>query len=393
MLASKNWDINLHRSEKKTLYSFLFLYIFLCVGIFFLLGMGYFHTQENIMFEKIRPNLNEMANNQIKALKDLHVNIDKSKIYPKNEQFLSAIYDASETKIFSNLTNEPKFSKEVYRKAGKIYFVKELQNFYLGAKFLILEIKDNKKWFYDIYFMFISVGLPLLILFLVVGYFLLRLFLRPMKEAIKLLDRFIKDTTHELNTPLCAIMSNIEMIDEQKLDEKTKIKLKRINIGAKTVSNLYQDLVYITLGHKVATNIQNIQLSTLLNERIEYFSINITAKELAIITDIKSSFIYADTLKITKLIDNLLSNAIKYNRKNGTLHVKLDTGFLQICNSGKSIQKDKINAMFERYTRGCEEVGGFGIGLHIVAMVAKEFNIDIKVEQNKGDGTCISLFW
>ena len=55
---------------------------------------------------------------------------------------------------------------------------------------------------------------------LFVGYFIAKLFLKPMRESIQMLDRFIKDTTHELNTPIAAILSNIQMINKDNIDEK-----------------------------------------------------------------------------------------------------------------------------------------------------------------------------
>ena len=85
------------------------------------------------------------------------------------------------------------------------------------------------------------------ILFIVFGLILARLFLKPMRDSIVLLDRFIKDTTHELNTPLSTILTNIEMMDTDVMVEKNKKKLNRINIAARTVSQLYKDLTYLTL--------------------------------------------------------------------------------------------------------------------------------------------------
>lgn len=358
-----------------------------------LLGIGYFQMQKSLMLDELRPRLNDLANKQIKNLKNLHINIDKRKIYPRSDEFKSGIFDMSKRKIFSLLSHEPRLDDIIYKQNGSIFYVKELQAYYLGAKYLVLEIEDDKKWLYGIYYTFLFLGIPLAVLFLVFGYFLLRLFLAPMREALALLDRFIKDTTHELNTPISAILSNIEMIDEKNLDEKNKTKLKRINIGAKTVSNLYQDLVYLTLGHKVASKDELIGLKDLLEERLEYFSMSMSGKNISLTKKLTDSVLLADKNKISKLIDNLISNAIKYNRKNGSLHVNLSKNTLTICNEGKTMPKEKIATLFERYQRGNEEVGGFGIGLHIVAMVAKEYKIKIKVFENKKEGTCVRLSW
>ncbi len=386
-------DTNLLYKEKKALRRFLLLYGFLFITIFLMLGIGYFQTQKTSMLNEIRPKLNGLANTQIQKLKSLHVNIDKTKIYPRNQNFKSGIYDLSQKKIFSLLSQKPQLDEIIYEQDDSIFYVKELQAYYLGAKYLVLEIEDDKKWLYKIYSTFLYLGIPLAVLFLVFGYFLLRLFLRPLKDAIGILDRFIKDTTHELNTPISAILSNIEMIDESSLDEKNKIKFKRINIGARTVSNLYQDLVYVSLGHKIASKDELVSLKELVSERLEYFSISLSSKDLHVEKELTRAELLVDRAKITKLIDNLISNAIKYNRKGGMLHVKLQKNSLLIANEGKTMPKEKISQMFERYQRGDEEVGGFGIGLHIVAMVAREYNLKIQVYEYKKGGTCVKLSW
>lgn len=394
MSVSKNWDTNLRHSERKTLRGFLGLYLFLCVAIFLLLGIGYYHTRKNSMLESKRAELNLLANLQIKRLKNLHVNIDKTKKYPRDKRFHSGIFDNSKVAIFSLLQTTPKLDQIIYKNQENIYYVKELENYYVGAKYLVLEIHDDNKWLEHTYLMLLRFGIPLVILFLVVGYFLHRLLLRPMREAISLLDRFIKDTTHELNTPISTILSNIEMINFENLEAKTQKKLKRIEIGARTVSNIYQDLVYLTLGHLEASKSENVDLKALFQERLEYFAILFENRHISVTTKLSQTSLFIDKQKLTKLIDNLLSNAIKYNRPHGSLHVKLEKNYFEIRDSGYGMEQQKIEAMFERYTRGDNSsVGGFGIGLNIVAMIAKKYHLQIDATSNKGEGTCIKIMW
>ncbi len=391
MSVSKNWDTNLLRSEKKTLRSFLTLYSFLSIAILTLIGAGYYNMHKTAMLEKKRTVLNTYANEHVKTLKQLHINIDRTKTYPRNERFKSGIYDDSKEEIFSLLTQKPDLKSVIYIKNNKIFYIKELSAYYLGTKYLVLEIDDDKKWLMKIYKNFLWFGVPILCLFLLVGYMLFRIFLRPMKDAISLLDRFIKDTTHELNTPISTILSNIELIDTNKLSLKEQKRLKRINIGARTVSNLYQDLVYLTLGQKFVSKSENIDLKKLFEERLEYFNILFESKNLKLSSNLTKTKLFADRVKITKLIDNLISNAIKYNKPNGQIIITLEKNSFCICNEGKTMQK--ISSMFERYNRGNEEVGGFGIGLSIVSMVAKEYKLEINVNEHKGGGTCVKVCW
>lgn len=394
MSVSKNWDTNLRQSERKTLRGFLSLYLFLCIAIFLLLGIGYYQTRQSSMLEAKRSELNILANLHIKKLKHLHVNIDKTKTYPRDKRFNSGIFDSSKKTIFSLLTNQPNLAQLIYQNQNNIYYVKELEYYYLGAKYLVLEIQDDKKWLHETFLMFFWLGIPLVILFLIVGYFLHRLLLRPMREAISLLDRFIKDTTHELNTPISAILSNIEMMDFDKFEGKSQKKLKRIEIGARTISNIYQDLVYLTLGHLEATKSEDVNVEALVKERLEYFAILLDNKHIKATSKLSPSTLTIDKQKMTKLIDNLISNAIKYNRPHGSLHVKLESKSLEIKDSGYGMDKEEIKTMFERYARGDHSiVGGFGIGLNIVSMIAHKYNLFIDVKSKKGEGTCIKVMW
>lgn len=390
----KSWDTNLLLSEKKTLFSFFLLYLVFTVSILSILGYMYYNFQKDLVLQKYRLELSSLAKEQIQRLKELHRNFDKQRVYPRDKRFNSAIYDSSFKKIFSTTAmNNIDFTKVIYMKNGKIYLIKEPESYYLGTKYLVLEVKQETNllgkilkdmFFYGIVIFFIMVGF---------GYFLLKLMLKPMRDAIKLLDRFIKDTTHELNTPVNAIISNIEMIDKSKLESSLVKKIKRIDIGARTVSNLYQDLTYLTLGHKIVSNDENVNLKEVILERLEYFSLFANSKKLTLSFNLKKSTLRIDRKKISKLIDNLLSNAIKYNRVGGSLHVELNKNYFLVKDSGKGIPKDKLEVIIKRYARANDSVGGFGIGLSIVMMIAQEYNLHVKIDSKENEWTNVVVSW
>ena len=104
-------------------------------------------------------------------------------------------------------------------------------------------------------------------------------------------------------------------------------------------------------------------------------------------------YIVCDAKKISKLIDNLLSNAIKYNKINGTIKVVLTKNSLIVEDSGKGIDKENLKRLFDRYSRFDKSVGGFGIGLNIVSLIAKEYNFKIDVESQIDIGTKVKVKW
>lgn len=207
------------------------------------------------MLQEQRVKLQEYSNDFAFRLKDLHINFDKYKYYPRDEKFNSAIFDSSKKQIFSTLqAKNVNLNKVIYLVDNKIHFVTQPESYYLGTKYIVIEISEDKSWLENVYGFLISFVSVSLFIMLILGYFLLNLFLKPMKDALYLLDRFIKDTTHELNTPVSTVVTNIEMIDKNSLDEKLRRKINRVDIAAKTISNIYDDLTYLTLNNKIISD-------------------------------------------------------------------------------------------------------------------------------------------
>ena len=392
----KSWDINLRQSEKKTLFSFFILYSFFIILLLSFMSIAYYKTQKDLMLKDKRLELSRYANDEIKRLKYLHVNFDTvPRIYPRDKRFKSGIYDSVYTKIFSLLdSDEVDLNEDIYLQDGNIYYIKELESYYLGTKYVVIEVKDSGIWKKQTYKNLVVYGGVVLFAMLLMGYFLLYLLLKPMREAIALLDRFIKDTTHELNTPVSTILSNIELSQNRGVDERLQKRLNRIKIGAKTISNLYQDLVFLTLSDRVERKKEQIDLKELLQERAEYFSLFLDSKKIVLNMDLKDGIaLLADRNRLTKLIDNLFSNAIKYNKMRGYIEVILRENYFYIKDSGRGIEPDKLEHIFKRYERADKSVGGFGIGLSIVSKIAQEEGLKIEVDSVFKKFTLVKVSW
>lgn len=395
MLVLKSSGIDLSKSETRTIIGFSLIYSILVLVILGVITFLYYQFKKDLMLQDVRQTLQNYSNTQIANLKELHINIDKSDIYPRDERFNSAIYDSSKKKIFSTLLmDDVKLDEVIYLKDGYIHLIKEPESYYLGSKYVIVEIEDDNIWFLNIKYKMLFWFLFSFILLLFVGYFIAKLFLKPMRESIQMLDRFIKDTTHELNTPIAAILSNIQMINKDNIDEKLAKKINRIEIGAKTISNIYEDLTFVSLNNQIISNNEKLNFSQILNQRVDFFKSIANSKQIEFILDIKENvFIVCDIKKLSKLIDNILSNAIKYNKFQGFIKVTLKDKILIIEDSGKGMSKDNLSNLFTRYKRFDKSVGGFGIGLNIVSLIAKEYDLKIDVISKIDVGTRIKIRW
>ena len=219
----------------------------------------------------------------------------------------------------------------------------------------------------------------ILLAILIIAYFIIRLSLRPLYRRIDFLNGFIRDTTHEINTPLSVILMSIEMFetDPQKY-------LNNIKTASKTISTLYEDLTLVKFGGEEDNAVTTFSLSELVRDRLSYFDLNLEQKNINLNAQIVEVQLRSSYKKVRKIIDNLLSNAIKYCDENGDIGVNLTPLALTISNGGAGIAKENLSRIFDLYARFDERNGGFGIGLHIVKTFCDELGFKISCKSKEG---------
>ena len=225
-------------------------------------------------------------------------------------------------------------------------------------------------------------------------FFLIKLLKKPLDANTQLLERFLKDTTHELNTPLSVILNNIEMIDKETLSQKDTKRVKRIEVGAKTIAMIYDDLSYYLFYQTSTYSSKKLNLSKLLHERIEYFSSMAELQKIKFILTIEEdTYLEINEQKMLRVFDNLLSNAIKYSKREATIKIHLKHNLFSIEDNGKGMSQKQLQQIFQRYKRFDTTVGGFGIGYSIIYAIVQEYNIDINIESTINKGTKVTLKW
>lgn len=376
-------------SEKRSLRRFLTIYLSSTFLLFLLAAFLFYAFAKHHLLDQQLKSLEYQANHLKSALRVLHQSNEKILIYPKEKGFDSAIYNLNKEYIFG--TFKQKLDK---REKGYLYFVSNVEPYYLGAAYLLIRkkldtepIKNLQK---NILFFLIGAG----IFFSILGYFLGRLFVAPMREAIENINHFIQDATHELNTPISTILTNIEMLETLNKCQNSSMELKRIEIASKTLSRIYDDLSYINLNHNYHRDVKNINISNLIKERLLYFDVMIKAKEITLFTEIEDEvYLKIDQNDAIRVFDNLISNAIKYNKQKGRLFIKLDKTSFIVEDSGIGIKKEDIDKIIKRFKRANKTEGGFGIGLDIVSHVVEVYGFDLDIKSKEEEGTKVSILW
>ncbi|WP_270968697.1 sensor histidine kinase [Campylobacter upsaliensis] len=394
---------------KKVIWQILLIYL-TTTGVFLTIffSIWYEKLYEDLILIK-GENLREIrrtivvniANNRFVPLEENAANIAKS----ARVQF--AIFD-KERAFFNNLDLNYTQAKIRLKgrgvSEGRVFFMApmSLSEYYLGQTKghvendeglkILIQGEDVSRDLLLIKLKVLSFALFAFGILALIAYILVKISLKPMEEKIKTLNRFIKDSTHEINTPLSVILMSIEQLERQNLEQS--VKFLRIKLAAKTLHQIYSDLVFYNFSHTLSNEKESFDLGVLIKERVEYFRLFFEQKKLCLKLDLNThSLFFANKNQISKLIDNLLSNAIKYNKKGGEIAIILKENSLVIKDSGCGISKENLAHIFERYARFNEDQGGFGIGLSLVKKICEENDILISCESKEGEGSAFRLEW
>lgn len=309
--------------------------------------------------------------------------------FPRFQLFQAGLYDSHFNPIFS-LIDEPMetFSPGYHKQNDYVYYIMPLpEHRYFNANYLII---GNELSYISVYQKAALILLSIVVVVFVLSLFFLRRFALPFKRVNEKLDGFIKDSMHEINTPLSIINVNIDLFNRKNPENKY---LRRIKAATKTLSNIYNDMDYLIREENKAFDTEQIHLDEYLTERVEYFYEVAAMKNIYIDLKIKCRpMMTYNMIKLQRIIDNTLSNAIKYSHENTSISVSLEEVeegcLLNFQDEGIGIAEPKM--IFERYYREKSEKGGFGIGLNIVKKIIDEAGIELKVTSKIGEGSCFS---
>ncbi len=365
------------------------------ISILLLLGVLYFQSQKKQMLLEQRLAMQLQSESYIPLLRKWLSQDATLLAYPIDLAYNTAFYNVLGMRVDGYLEDtyfNPKEAIELHN--GYIHFYVSLASYELGDFYIVFETKDDELWLQDTIKTILIYGTFLFFILVTLGYLLSRLIFAPMREAITLLDHFIKDTTHELNTPLQTILGNIEMLDVDSFSQAQQKKFGRIEIAAQTISSIYDDLTFLMLNHNVAIHNESIIIGDLISQRVEYFKHRIEQKHLHVSLEIEDDVtLFIDKNRAIRLIDNLISNAIKYNKIEGSIAIHVNKKGLHVSDNGVGIEAEKLDDIFKRYVRISSHEGGFGIGLHIVAKIVKQYGFTIEIESSPNEGTTISILW
>ncbi len=371
--------------EKNILIKFILLYY---ISAFILLGIIavlVFKMQYNMTHNLTVSHMQNTAfkiSSQIINAQMQNRKLEFKTLCNNNDGYIFATYDKEKKQLFGGINATIDFSKQHYIEDDSILVVDKSALGHLGVDFVVVKNNGFQQLINELY---LNVLIGFLISYFImcaVGYKLIKMFMKPIQNERERLDNFIKDTTHELNTPITAIMmcANKETIENPK-------NIERIYLSAKRISEIYKDLTYMFFQKENKKNIQIIKIDKIIEDELEYFKLLAAKKHIEMETqlEVTSIKIYDEDFK--RVFSNLVSNSIKYNKRGGKVFITLKDKILTIKDTGIGIGKEKQNNIFKRYYRATSLEGGFGMGLNIVYNIAKEYGLTIDMQSELKIGT------
>ena len=221
----------------------------------------------------------------------------------------------------------------------------------------------------------------------------------------KMLDEksyFIGQMSHEVRTPLNAIIGLSEILQRTELDEEQLDYVNTIYDGANSLITLLNDMLEITKieAGRVELNPEKVDIGLLLKNTVSMFEQVAKKKDLSLSLKVYSNVpktISIDIGRYKQIINNLINNAVKNTEQGGivielsyspnTVSEGIGTLLTRVIDSGIGIEKDKQQRIFNAYEQIGQSTEGVGLGLSICQQLSELMMGKISCKSKVGQGS------
>lgn len=213
---------------------------------------------------------------------------------------------------------------------------------------------------------------------------------------------FIHTISHDLRSPLTAILGYVELIDRVgELNEIQRDFMQRVIGSVQHINTLVNDLLLLATCESInLAQKDRVQVHSLVHEVTGAQYKQMLERDLNLEIDMppKGVEYYGVNAQIRVLIEKLLENAISYTPSGGTVTIRCraeeNNVFLQIRDTGIGIPEDEQDLVFMRFYRGrnvSTRILGTGLGLPIVRAIVSNHGGEIRLESGPGEGSTFTV--
>jgi signal transduction histidine kinase/CheY-like chemotaxis protein len=216
---------------------------------------------------------------------------------------------------------------------------------------------------------------------------------------------FLSNMSHEMRTPMNAIIGMTAIARGAQDEERKNHALKRVEEASRHLLGIINDVLDMSKIEANKFNLSHIEfeLRSLMQKSVSFVRFSMEEKKIRFtlsVDDNAPSFLLGDDQRLTQVLTNLLSNAVKFTPEDGeiklsVLLIKTENGIcdlrFEVADSGIGIspeQHKKIFHMFEQAESGTtRKFGGTGLGLSISRHIIELMGGKIYVESEPGKGS------
>jgi two-component system OmpR family sensor kinase len=380
----------MNHEEKKALTRFILLYTlssFILMAIIAILYYNKAAAEAKMTCEK------DLKNTLLSVemdLRDACMNGEPYRFDPSRYKLKVGLFDQNRSVVASNLVHPVRdFSKKINMQPTFVQMLKQLRQPLQNIAWIVTEDIRMPSQLHQLKLLIALTMLGAMLFVAFIGYLLSRLLLRPAKERIASLNRFIKDATHEINTPVTALLMSVSALKKKRCGEEKL--LRHISISAKQISSIYNTLSYISFNEQQRERRKRFDLKKAIQKNIAFFEEIAQSKKIVIQSDLEPTYVTMVREDADRLIGNLLSNAIKYSYAGTKITVTLHDAIMHVSDEGIGIAPRDQQLILKRYKRVSDRGGGFGIGLDIVNTICIKYAVKLSIQSSAGEGARFTL--
>jgi signal transduction histidine kinase/CheY-like chemotaxis protein/HPt (histidine-containing phosphotransfer) domain-containing protein len=230
------------------------------------------------------------------------------------------------------------------------------------------------------------------------------------EQASRAKSEFLANISHEVRTPLNALMGLTRMLMDSPLNAEQTGWLSLMDSSAHALLELLNDILDLSRIEAGKLDIENLRfdLRQLLEQATAPYAEQARAKPLEFRLDLPSTlpqWLMGDAGRLRQVISNLLSNAIKFTPRGGLIEVRASvlpalgdaSQRLQLAvrDSGVGIARHHQANIFDAFTQAdastARRYGGSGLGLAICSRLARLMDGDITLQSAPGQGSTFTL--
>ncbi|WP_194192223.1 HAMP domain-containing sensor histidine kinase [Clostridium chrysemydis] len=214
------------------------------------------------------------------------------------------------------------------------------------------------------------------------------------KEIENTKNELITNISHDLKTPLTALVGYLELLDSSDLDEETKNKYTKTaynkSLRLKELVNELFEYTKLT-SSDIVINRERFNISNIINQIVGESILSFSERNMEVLLDnpYKELYLEIDSKLFTRAIENLVKNAEKYSDLNTTFMVKVkeSNDFINISfeNKCEGIKDSDLEKIFDKFYRldkaRSSENEGSGLGLNISKRIIELHNGSLNVKK------------